>query len=236
MKNEDNNGTPKITIIIPTLNEEKYIIQTIRSAQSSQHVEILVVDGGSTDKTIEKAIKAGARVIHSSKGRAKQLNCGAQQAKAEFILFLHADTKLPSAYAETVQSTLNNKKYIAGAFKLSLSSKKRGLNFIMTVANWRSQILQFPYGDQALFMKSTFFKEMNGFAEIPIMEDFELVCRLRKKGKIKLSPKSVTSSARRWEKKGLIATTLINQMMIIGYLLRVPMATLAEIYGTVNKG
>lgn len=236
MKKVDNNCIPKITIVIPALNEEKYIEQTIRSAQNSKHVEILVVDGGSTDKTIDKAIKAGARVIHSTSGRAKQLNCGAQQAKAEFIIFLHADTKLPANYAESVQSTLYNKKYIAGAFKLSLSSKKKGMNFIAKVANWRAQIFQFPYGDQALFMKSTHFKEMKGFAEIPIMEDFELVCRLRKIGKIKICEKKVITSARRWEKKGIIMTTLINQMMVIGYLLRIPLPNLAEFYGTVNKG
>ncbi len=236
MKNDKLEDTPVITIVIPVINEENYIEETILSAQNLEKVEIIVVDGGSRDKTIDRAVKAGARVIHSPKGRAKQLNCGAREARAETLLFLHADTRLPADYAETVQRTLSNKKYIAGAFKLSFSSKKNGLNYIAKFANWRSQLLQIPYGDQGLFLERTLFKKMNGFAEIPIMEDLEFACRLRKKGKIKTTEQSVTTSARRWEKKGLITTTLINQLMVLGYLLRVPLSSLAEFYGSVNKG
>ncbi len=116
---------------------------------------------------------------------------------------------------------MSEESLIAGAFKLSIDSPSRGIRLIESLANWRSRKLHMPYGDQAIFLRKELFHKIGGFPEIPIMEDYELIRRIRRMGKIAIIPEAVITSARRWEKLGILKTTFINQMIIVAYRLGV---------------
>jgi uncharacterized protein len=217
---------PKISVIVPTLNEA----QTLKKWTEKIEGELIIVDGGSTDQTIAIAQQLGATVITSPPGRAHQMNQGAAIAQADTLLFLHADTQLPDRFLELVQQTLAQPNVIAGAFQLTIASNTPGIRWIERGVNWRSRHLQMPYGDQALFLKTDTFRQLGGFAPLPIMEDFDLIKRLQKLGKIAIAPASVTTSGRRWQKLGIIKTTLINQLVIAAYHLGIAPDRIARLY------
>ncbi len=220
---------PLISVVIPTLNEASFILQTIEAAKTN-HVEIIVVDGGSTDETRELAIKAGVKVIQSPRGRGRQLNEGALHAVGKIIIFLHADTVLPKGFAAEVISALSKPKTIAGAFRLGITGKNWALGMVSLFTNLRSIFFQLPYGDQAIFIYKEQFQRVGGFPDIPIMEDYALVLRLKKLGRIAISSKSVQTSGRRWDKLGYFRTLLINQAMIIGYHVGIAIDRLERFY------
>jgi uncharacterized protein len=220
----------KISIIIPVLNEASIIAKTLHTAQTGQNIEIIIADGGSADNTAEIAIKAGAKVINSPKGRALQLNAGAKIATGEIVLFLHADTFLSPGYDTLIRQALEKTGIVAGAFELQIDSVHPGLRIVETAVNWRSRWLQLPYGDQAIFMSANLFKQLGGFPEMPIMEDFAMIRQLQRQGKINIVKLPVLTSGRRWHKKGILKTTLINQLVIAGYVLGVPPVRLADWY------
>jgi hypothetical protein len=219
-----------ISIIIPALNEAAHLAATIQSAQSPTTCEVLVIDGGSCDATIAIAEVAGAQVIRTEPGRARQMNAGAKVARGNILLFLHADTRLPRDFDWYVQQALTQEEAVAGAFQLGLDGTQRGLRFIETMANWRSRWWQMPYGDQAIFLRADVFARAGGFPDLPLMEDFELMRRLRKQGRIVLAPVAVVSSARRWLQLGVVKTTAVNQLLIAAYLAGVAPATLVRWY------
>lgn len=210
----------QISIIIPTLNEAGNIKATLASTQS-RDVEVIVVDGGSQDDTVEITKSFGVKVILSSPGRAVQMNAGARAASGEILLFLHADTRLPAQFDVMVRTALQQPKTVAGAFALRIDASLWSLRLVEWGVNWRSRILQMPYGDQAIFLTKEVFHQIGNFPELPIMEDFELMRRLKSLGKITLIPVPVITSARRWLQKGVFQTTLMNQIIIIAYLLSV---------------
>jgi hypothetical protein len=220
----------RISVIIPTLNEAQYITATLQSAQRGRPHEILVVDGGSTDDTLTLARAAGARVIHSRPGRARQMNAGAAQATGNALIFLHADTLLAADYPEVVAGTLRDPAVAAGAFQFQMGEKLAGQWFIEWTANLRSRWRQSPYGDQALFLRRSLFEEIGGFAALPIMEDCEIVRRLRKRGRVVTADAVAITSGRRWRRLGLFRTTLINKLVILGYLCGVSPERLAAFY------
>jgi rSAM/selenodomain-associated transferase 2 len=221
------NSIEKISIIIPVLNEIKTIGATLASTCSSTNIEVIVVDGGSIDGTGDLVQSLGIKVLSSPAGRAIQMNAGALVATGEILLFLHADTLLPPEFDTMIRAAMkypnpvSQQIAVAGAFELQIDCSARSLRAIERGVNWRSHFLQLPYGDQAIFLKSTTFDRIGGFLELPIMEDFDLMCRLKRLGYITIIPVSVITSARRWLKKGILQTTLINQIVIIAYLLGV---------------
>ncbi|QLE56162.1 TIGR04283 family arsenosugar biosynthesis glycosyltransferase [Nostoc sp. TCL26-01] len=208
-----------ISIIIPTLNEAGNIKQVITNIQPRTNIEIIVVDGGSQDDTVALAESFGVKVISSSPSRALQMNAGAAIANGNILLFLHADTRLPVGFDEMIRSVLQQPGVVAGAFTLRIDGSGLPLRLVELGVKWRSHFLQMPYGDQAIFITKEFFIQIGYFPEIPIMEDFELIIRLKHIGKIAIISASVITSARRWMQKGVIKTTLINQIVIIAYLL-----------------
>ena len=220
-----------LSIIIPVLNEAAIIRSLLSRLQDRVGVEIIVVDGGSEDNTLELAQGEGVRVILSpQKGRANQMNAGAAFATGDILLFLHADTQLPPDYLDLVKDTLANSNAIAGAFELAIDGDNKSLRWVEKMVKWRSRWFSLPYGDQAIFLTRTVFEEMGGFADLPIMEDFELIQRLKKQGRIAIAPAAVLTSSRRWQKLGVFKTTLINQLIILGYYLGIPPRQLRRLY------
>ncbi|HYW20663.1 MAG TPA: TIGR04283 family arsenosugar biosynthesis glycosyltransferase [Nodularia sp. (in: cyanobacteria)] len=211
----------KISIIIPTFNEAANIQAAIASTQPSTNVELIVVDGGSKDDTVSIAQSLGVKVISSVPGRAAQMNAGAMAATGDILLFLHADTRLPSGFDDMIRTALQQPKTIAGAFALEINASDWTLRWVEKGVNWRSHFWQMPYGDQAIFLTTEIFQKIGSFPDLPIMEDFELMRRLKRTGKISIIPVPVITSARRWLQKGVFHTTLLNQIVITAYFLGV---------------
>ncbi len=180
-----------------------------------------MVDGGSQDDTNKIANSLGVTIISSPPGRAVQMNKGAMLANGDILLFLHADTRLPPGYDVMIRTALQQPGTVAGAFSLRIDAALLSLRLIEWGVNWRSRFLQMPYGDQAIFLTKEVFEKLGNFPELPMMEDFEIMRRLKRIGRIAIIPVPVITSARRWLQKGVCKTTLINQIAISAYLLGV---------------
>lgn len=209
---------PEISVIIPTLNEGELIGEAIDSAIAGSSVEIIVVDGGSRDRTFDVAASKCVRVISAPRGRALQMNAGARIAGGNLFVFLHADTVLPPDFARLVRELLADPQNSAGAFGFALEGSSWKHRAITWGANARSRFLSLPYGDQALFMRRSVFETLGGYPEIAVMEDFELVLRLRRIGRIAVAPALVRTSSRRWWRQGFLRTILINQCCTLAHL------------------
>lgn len=230
LENLEDSGDDCLSVIIPALNEEQSISPTLESVRRERPYELIVVDGGSKDGTRAFAERLGAKVITVKPSRARQMNAGAAKATGNVLLFLHADTVLPPGWKDVVSETLNRPGVAAGAFGFRIASRIRGQGLIEWAANQRSGRLQMPYGDQTLFLRRSRFEALGGFANLPIMEDYELVRRLRHHGRIATAEAKALTSARRWIQTGTLRTTLINQLVVAGYHLGVAPAVLARFY------
>nr|WP_052334351.1 TIGR04283 family arsenosugar biosynthesis glycosyltransferase [Oscillatoria sp. PCC 10802] len=219
-----------MSIIVPALNEAGAIQKTLELAKLADSVEVIVADGGSEDETVGVSQSAGVRVISAPKGRARQMNAGAAAATGDILLFLHADTHLPQGFDEIVRQALATPGAIAGAFELRIDSPQPVLRLVEIGVNWRSRLFQMPYGDQAIFLPAPVFRSCSGFPDTAIMEDFQLMLQLRRLGKINIVAMPVVTSGRRWQKLGVLKTTLINQLVIVAYFLGVPPERLARWY------
>jgi rSAM/selenodomain-associated transferase 2 len=219
-----------ISIIIPALNEQQVLGATLARLQNQADCEQIVVDGGSSDATVALARAAGCRVLECPRGRGRQMNAGAAAASGRVLLFVHADTLLPANFKQVILTALTHPGIAGGAFSLGIDSTARSLAAIALFANLRSRLFQLPYGDQALFTTSRTFAGVGGFPEMAIMEDFVFVKRLQEHGKIVILPDRAITSARRWQNRGVIRTTLINQLIVCGHALGVPPETLAAWY------
>jgi rSAM/selenodomain-associated transferase 2 len=222
--------SPRISVIIPTLNEAKSIASTLASVSGTPGVEVIVVDGKSQDGTVEVAKSCGAEVMTTCPGRAGQMNRGAARARGEFLLFLHGDTRLPMGFESHVYHALAEPRTVAGAFDLRIDAEGLGIRFIERVANVRSRRFGLPYGDQGIFLQAGLFRYLGGFPQMPIMEDFEMMRRLRRKGRIAIVPAPAVTSARRWRGIGLWRATAINYGIPIAYYLGVSPERLARWY------
>ena len=216
----------KISVIIPALNEEEYLAQTLERVHEGFNVEILVVDGGSTDGT--RALLKECLICPD--GRAGQQNLGAREASGDILLFLHADTILPDGWDRVVRDTLSDPAVALGAFTFRIKEPMRGMKFIEDTANWRSRRGRLPYGDQGLFLRRDTFEEAGGFPDLPIMEDYAFVRSLRRRGRIVTVPEAALTSGRRWRRYGVFRVTVINKLMILGYHLGIPIQKLAAFY------
>jgi hypothetical protein len=219
-----------ISVIIAGLNEAERIGATVQAALQAEPDEVIVVDGGSQDETVARAERAGAKVLKSRAGRARQLNAGASRAGGGLLLFLHADTLVPPGYVAAIQGGLAQSRASAGAFAFALREAFPGRWLVERSTNLRSRLWQRPYGDQGLFLRRTLFEELGGYADLPILEDYELVQRLRKCGRIVTLNQPALTSSRRWQQLGFLRTTLLNKWMILGYGLGWPIEKLAASY------
>lgn len=220
----------KLSIIIPVLNEEQTLSKTLSGITGQDKCELIIVDGGSRDATRTLARQAGCTVISSPKGRGKQMNKGVEASTGEILLFVHGDTTLPQNFPQIIRETLDRPGVVAGAFLLGIDNPMKRFATICWFANLRSRYLQLPYGDQAIFTSRKNFDSVGGYRDMEIMEDYVFVQQLKKKGKIAICKERVITSARRWQNIGIIKTTLINQLIVCGYRIGVPAATLSRWY------
>lgn len=223
-------GQPLLSVIIPSLNEAAVLSETLDRIHCAHGIEVIVVDGGSRDATREIATEAGAAVFQVNGGRAAQQNAGAAVAKGRHLLFLHADTLLPEGYVDMIRMALDSPSTVAGAFRFETDDSRAGMQLVAWGTNIRSFVFQWPYGDQGLFMEKRVFREVEGFAALTIMEDFDLVRRLRRRGRVSTLQASAITSSRRWRKLGAWRVTLLNQMMIAGFFAGVAPERLARFY------
>ncbi len=222
---------PEISVVIPTLNEGANIAASLESAKDPRVVERIVIDGGSDDDTVAQARGMGATVLESGAGRARQLNIGGAAAHGRVLLFLHGDTRLPRGFGDEVVRVLGGDRVVAGAFPIRLDAHGFAYRLIERGVGVRSRVFRLPYGDQALFMRRDAFNRVGGFPDQPLMEDYVLVRSLRRLGRIGMTRTPVTTSARRWRKLGPVRTTVINQLVVVGYRLGISPARLAALYG-----
>jgi rSAM/selenodomain-associated transferase 2 len=210
------------SIIIPVYKEEKIINKTIENLQlfRSEKFEIIVVDGEKSGSTLKNIKNIKIKKIHSEKGRGIQMNKGAEKAKGEILVFLHADTILPENALTEIKNVIYDKRFSAGAFDLGINSNKTIFRVIEFISSIRSRLTRIPYGDQSFFLRKKFFLKIGGFKDFPIMEDVELMQRIKRiKCKIKIIHEKVLTSPRRWEKEGILFCTLRNWFLIILYFL-----------------
>jgi len=224
---------PAVSVVVPTLNEAAVLARTLEALPPG-FAEVIVADGGSTDATVAIAQAHGARVTVSPPGRGPQMNAGAAAAKGDVLLFLHADTVLPADAPARIAAALAETGAVAGAFLLGIESSDPRLAFIARAANLRTRLTRVPYGDQASFVRRAAFDAAGGFPDVPIMEDVELGRRLKRLGRIVVVPARVRTSARRWEREGVVRTTLRNAALVTLYLLGVHPRRLARWYGHVR--
>ena len=220
----------KVSIIVPTLNEELVLENTLTHIQQLSPHELIVSDGGSNDYTYRIADRFSHRVITGSAGRALQMNAGANEATGDLLLFLHADSRIePESYRKMLEY-MKNPKWIGGAFTLCIESGKWSLKLIALLANIRSKYLGLAYGDQGFFVRKEVFKDMNGFSPIPICEDLDFYYRLRKKGSVILLKEKAHTSPRRWTNEGIFFTTVRNFIIAVLFGLGFPPHILTKWY------
>lgn len=224
----------KLSIIIPVLNEKKTINKAVESLyclKSPEDFEIIVVDGDPSGTTLDVITDDRVVKTTSEPGRGIQMNRGSFLAKGEYLLFLHSDTFLPEDGISSIIDTLEDKNIKAGAFNLGIDGSNFLLKIIGKTASFRSRITKIPFGDQGIFLRKSFFIQIGEYQEIPIMEDIDLLRRIKKsKGEIKILKTSVLTSSRRWNKEGLIYCTFRNWILLTLYFLGVSPFKLKEMY------
>ncbi len=219
----------EISVIIPALNEASGIEAAIRSAQSTlAPIEVIVADGGSTDDTVARAESLGARIVTSPPGRARQMNLASAKARGRILLFLHADTRLPEDYVSRVRDILDHAAL--GAFRFSVDESTPALRAMSWWANWRSIWLRSPYGDQGLFIRKDTFRELGGYRDLPVLEDFDLVRRAAKLGCVRTAKAAIITSARRWQRLGVARAVLRNQLVVAMWYMGIAPVRIARFY------
>ena len=229
--------SPRISVIIPALNESAHLQATLECLQDlrGRGHEIIVVDGGSSDATMSLARAAADRVICSGRGRARQMNAGAEIAGGDSFWFLHADTRVPKDADRLINAALGSGNHSWGRFDVRLDDDGRLLRLVARLMNLRSRLTGIATGDQGLFMTRTAFVHIGGFEDIPLMEDIAASRVLRRLSRPATPRARLQTSARRWRRHGVFRTVLTMWSLRLGYFLGVPAQRLARFY-SVHSG
>jgi rSAM/selenodomain-associated transferase 2 len=222
-----------ISIIIPVFNEEAAIERTLKSLPYGKDLEVIIVDGQSNDRTMDIVGQYPVKVITSPRGRAVQMNAGACAAKGNILLFLHADCVIAAEGLRIIakQVLLN---YVGGCFTHKIDSGKWIYRWIESSGNLRAELFKIFYGDQAIFVRRDIFEQIGGFDNVPLFEDVLFSRQLRQLGKTIVLDSSATVLPRRWEKRGIVKTTLMNILLSWGFILGVSTQRLAKFYKNIR--
>jgi rSAM/selenodomain-associated transferase 2/rSAM/selenodomain-associated transferase 1 len=220
----------KISVIIPTLNEEDNIEKVIQQTNEGFNVETIVVDGGSSDNTVKKALDLGVIVVKSKPGRALQMNKGVKISTGEILLFLHSDSVLPDNWDVCIRETIVKKQVLLGFFKFKISEDFTGKKIIEFGTNIRANLFKKPYGDQGFFIRKNDFFKLGSFPDVPIMEDLFFVKKAKSFGKIACTDEYLQTSGRRWKKYGAFKTTYLNQCVLLSAFLGYDLNRIKDAY------
>jgi rSAM/selenodomain-associated transferase 2 len=241
----------QIAVVIPALDEADRIGEAVASAlrgrapaapQSNQPgggpdasasvvvVEVIVVDGGSTDGTAQRAAAAGARVLTADRGRALQLGAGVRASRADVVLFLHADTRLPRGWERAIAAALEDPATVGGAFRFRFDRTTPALRLIEWGARLRVLLFQLPYGDQAVFVRRSVLDALGGVPQVPIMEDLDLVKGMKQRGRVARVPLDAVTSARRYQARGPLRTMLRHWLAAGAWALGIDRSRIAGWY------
>ncbi len=224
----------RFSVIIPALNEAEHINTTISHIPTAGpgRVEIIVVDADPAKSTIKAVRKPAVRCITAPKGRGTQLNAGAAVARGDILLFLHADTKLPANALDSIAQVFTDGRYVAGAFDLGVDTKNEKIQRMAYWACRRSRRTRIPYGDQAIFIKKDYFERLGRFRDFPIMEDVDLMRRIKKReDPIFIIDDPVLTSPRRWQKQGVKYSIVKNSILLTLYYMGLSPRIIAKLYG-----
>lgn len=216
------------SVIIPTFNEEKIIQQQILDIKEKIDAEIIIVDGGSTDSTVEICEKIGVKTISSGKGRGTQFRAGAEFASCEYLVFLHADTMLPNEVEDKLTDFFSDPDRKIGAFTIKFEPGNIILDLITVASRFDSGLTTF--GDQCIFVRRDFYEEIGGFPDWPLFEDVKILQEARKRSKVHKLRESVVSSSRRFQKNGVFKQLAKNTWLILLYHLGVHPRELVKSY------
>lgn len=219
----------EISIIIPTLDEARSIGATLDALQNFGGAEIIVVDGGSTDATVSIVEKYPVKILHSKRGRGRQLQTGGAAASGEILWFVHADTIVSANPFDEIKRCLQSAGVVGGNFTIRFDGEKFAAKFLSRLYP-KLNLLGLIYGDSAIFVSREVYKRIGGFKNYPIFEDLDFVERLRKAGEIVTLPAIVTTSSRRFEDKSFLLTFLRWTILQTLYWLGVKPETLVKIY------
>ena len=233
-----------ISVIIPTLNEERTIMTTLTHTAALGFDELIVVDGGSADKTptlvesyqltTQSSALSPVQWVTAPPGRGRQMNEGAKASRGEILLFLHADTQLPGDARTMIDKTLADKQVVGGWFDIQFDHPSKWGAIISRMMNWRARLSGIATGDQALFVRRPIFDQMGGFADMPLMEDIDFSRRLKQKGASTALTATVTTSFRRWERHGPLRTILLMWTLRFLYWIGISPSYLVKWYTAVR--
>lgn len=201
------------------------------SGPAPTEIEVIVADGGSRDDTVDRAARAGARVVRAERGRARQLREGILAASGDVVLMLHADTRLPARWSEAVRRALSEPGVVGGAFRLRFDERSPGLALVEWGAWLRAALWRLPYGDQAIFVRRDVLEAVGGIPQVPVMEDVDLVQALKRRGRLALLPEPALTSARRYRERGALRTWALHVVAIAGRALGVDRSRVASWVG-----
>jgi len=226
--------TPVVSIILPVFHEAdriNEIISQIHSMDTDGSAEIIVVDGDPQGGTINTIRNTEVITTISAKGRGRQMNRGAALASGHILLFLHADTMLPAHAFARITSAMHDARYVAGAFDLGLNTSSCIFRVTEAYVFLRTRLTRIPFGDQAIFVRKEYFRNIGGYKDLPLMEDVEMMARIKRRGDaICIIPEKVLTSPRRWEQEGILCCTLRNLALQILYAFGVPPERLVKWY------
>lgn len=216
---------------MPILNEEPILAACLQPLQGLRDAgcELIMIDGGSTDRSREIAAPLADRVVQAERGRAVQMNAGAKVAQGEIFWFLHGDSLPPTAADKLIRQALGGKHHW-GRFDVQLSGNQPLLRMVETLMNLRSRLTGIATGDQGIFVRRSVFKQIGGYPEIPLMEDIALSRALKKISPPACLRQRIITSSRRWEQDGILMTILLMWRLRLAYFLGADPARLARSY------
>ncbi len=226
----------RLSIIMPVLNEEAILedhLIRLKKQCEAHKCELLIVDGGSRDRTLAIAERYG-RVIHAARGRAVQMNAGAQAADGDVLLFLHADTQLPPDAFQAIEQALQPPDVVGGAFQICFNCEQWPYRLVAFATNLRSRLRKSFTGDQAYFIRASSFQAVGGYPDQPLMEDLEIIRQLKTIGNFILLPQYVTTSARRHSRLGLLPSVLFMWYLRVLYTSGTSPARLQRMYSDIR--